>query len=387
MSNILDYIAWRGDLSLAASPFNAVDNLILSELIYADLKGIVPAQGATLADAWAAYRREGRDQSHMVNDPKPLLEAAAGSRRFGGARLDCYADELDPARELQFAAARFLLEDGTAYIAYRGTDDTLTGWREDFNLSFLAETPAQALAVAALNRAAALDDRPLRVGGHSKGGNLALYAAAFCDDAARRRLIEVYSNDGPGFNRAVAEDERLSAILDRAVQIIPEASLVGVLLDNRARRMVVRSSGSGVMQHDPYTWEVLGTAFVEAPRAGISLYMDETLSQWLAALDDAQRANLTSAVFDTLGASGATTLRELSANRLDAAGSILKAAGAMDPELQKDVLSTLRKLADAGREVLMADLRRAFQQGLEEAREKRRADRQRGAADPKRETV
>ena len=284
MPNMMDYLAWRGDLSLAASPFNAVDNLILSELVYADLRGLVPESGATLAEAWAGYRDEGRDQSHMINDPKPLLEATAASRRFGEMRLDSYVDELDPDRQLQFAAVRFALEDGTAYLAFRGTDDTLAGWREDFNFSYLAQTPAQALAVEALERVARGGEM-LRVGGHSKGGNLALYAAAFCRSEALERILSVYSNDGPGFNRAVAEDERLAGISGRAMQIIPEGSLVGVLLDNRMRRTVVKSSGIGVLQHDPYTWQVLGADFVPAEQAGISVFMDETLSQWLDGLE------------------------------------------------------------------------------------------------------
>ena len=363
MPNIMDYLAWRGDLSFTASPFNAVDNLILSELAYADLRGIVPEGGVTLAEAWAAYQREGRDQSRMINDPRPLLAAAAASARFGPARLDSYADELDPEQELQFAAMRFLLADGSAYLAFRGTDDTLAGWREDFNLSYLPQTPAQRRAAEALDRAAALDDRPLRVGGHSKGGNLALYAAAFCGDTARARLTDIYSNDGPGFNRTLAEDPRFGA-LSKAVQIIPEESLVGVLLDNKVRRLVVKSDGQGIFQHNPYTWQVLGAGFVPAEQGGVSQFMDETLSQWLDGLDDAQRANLTRALFDTLEASGADTFAELTASGLAGAGSVAKALGAMDPALQRDVLSTLRKLADTGREVLLADARRAFQKGL-----------------------
>ena len=373
MPNILDYLAWRGDLSMAERPFNAVDNLILAELAYADLKGLVPEEGSvTLAQAWAAYDRAGRDQSAMANDPKPLLRAAAASRRFGGTVLTGFTDEFDPGQALQFAAMRFHLEDGTVYVAYRGTDSSLAGWREDFNLSFMPEVPAQRRAALYLDDTAALCPAPLRVGGHSKGGNLAVYAAAFCGEGAFARVRRVYSNDGPGFNQAVTASAGYARVVGRSVKIIPEASLVGILLNDREERLVVKSSASGVMQHNPYSWEVLGTAFVPAERDNVSVLLDEALTRWLNGLSDAQRENLTDALFDALAASGADTFDEINANRLDSLGAIAKAIGAMDPALQKDVLATLHKLADAGWDVFWNDARRNLRQGIGELRRGRR---------------
>lgn len=359
MPNFIDYISWRGDVPLTASPFNAVDNLILAELAYADLRGIAPDGGSiTLAEAWRGYEAAGKDQSSMVNDPKPLLKAAAGSARFGGIPITGYVDELDPAQALQFAAMRFHLPDGTVYVGYRGTDSTFAGWREDFNLSYLPEVPAQRRAAAYLDETAALSPAPLRVGGHSKGGNLAVYAAAFCGDAAFGRLLTAYSNDGPGFNQAVMDAPGYARAMGKALQIIPEASLVGVLLGSQAARVVVKSSALGVLQHDPYSWEVLGPDFVPAERDGMSLFLDDTLSQWLRGLDDSQRASLTDALFDTLEASGAASFDEMNANRRGSLSAMMKAVAAMDPALQKQVMGMLRQLADAGWDVFWADARK-----------------------------
>ena len=214
MANILDYLTWRGDLRFHERPFNEVDNLIFSELAYADWGGIVPEDGTRvpLAEACQHYVNDGRDQSYLANDPRPLAEALLQSERFRDVEMSRYVSKTDTEQQLQFAAVTFHLEDGSLYVAFRGTDNSIVGWREDFNMSFLSHTPGQAEAAAYLDRAAAENDGPILVGGHSKGGNFAVYAAAFCESTPPERIRRVYSNDGPGFNRAVADDPRVRAV-------------------------------------------------------------------------------------------------------------------------------------------------------------------------------
>ncbi len=371
MYTILDYLSWRGDLSLAIRPFNEVDNLILSELAYADFRGIVPppasGESISLRDAVSAYFADGREQSYLICDPRRLLEAAWESVRFSELRLSGYVDEIDREKQTQFAAMCFHLGDGSSYVAYRGTDDSLVGWREDFNLSFLDETYGQQRAVRYLEQVSAESTGPLRVGGHSKGGNLAVYAAAFCSPQVKERIQEVYSNDGPGFRKAVTDSEEYRQSMSKLRIIVPESSLVGILLFNKGERKIIKSASAGIQQHDPYSWEVLGEHFVEAEKLSpASALADEALDRWTDALDDEQRANLVSAIFDALEATGAETLTQLSSQRWATCNAVLKAIRDLEPQRQKEVRESVKKLRVAGKEALWMEARRSLEAFLRE---------------------
>ena len=367
MSNFLDYLDWRGDLPFTRDPFNEVDNLILSEVAYAELSGIVPAPGeegsVTLREAAERYEAEGRDQSRLANDPKALLLRAGASERFGTVRLSAYTDEVDAAEQLQFAAVTAELADGSVFVAFRGTDNTLVGWREDFNISVLSETPGQRRAERYLNDTAARLEGPLRVGGHSKGGNLAFYAAAFCDRETKRRLLAAYSNDGPGFRREVTERALYREIAPKLNKYLPDESIIGLLLTDGEGRTIIRSSAEGGQQHNPYTWQVQGSRFVRTEKLSAgSVLLDEALDRWVDQLSDAQRNNLVTAIFDSLEATGAVTFNELNANKRVSYNAVLRAVRELDPALQRDVLETMKKLAQTGKNVLWNEARRSFEE-------------------------
>ncbi len=348
MANILDYLRWRGDLLLTERAFNEVDNLILSHLAYAAFDGIVPTpeSGGTVR-LWKAaerYDEAGIDQTAINQDPGPLLRQAAGSARFRDLRIGYYVNRVDKERQIQFCAMTCLLPDDTIYVAFRGTDNTIVGWREDFNTTFLARTPGQQAAVDYINAVAGWTDEPLRVGGHSKGGNLALYAAAFCEKPVQERILQVFSNDGPGFKDDLLSEHGYLAILPKARLILPEASLVGLLLSNRLEPQIIQSSASGTAQHNPYTWQVEGTSFVSAEgRRGLSQLMDDTLDRWNNTLTDEQRQTVITGVFDSMEASGVTTISEINANRWVCYNAILKAIRALDPEVQRQIRDSLKK--------------------------------------------
>ena len=364
MANFLDYIDWRGDLPFRRDPFNEVDNLILSELAYAELGGIVPeaaGESVTLREAARRYEEEGRDQSHMANDPGPLLRRAAESERFGTASLSAFADETDEQEQLQFAALTIELDDGSVFVSFRGTDNTIVGWREDFNLCVLSETPGQRLAAAYLDTAAERHTGLLRVGGHSKGGNLAFYAAAFCGSAVKSRIAAVYSNDGPGFRREITERALYREISPKLVKIVPEGTVIGLLLTAGETPNVIKSSVDGPQQHSPYTWLVEGKSFIRAKGLStVSQLLDEALDRWMDTLNDTQRANLVSAIFDSLEATGAVTLAELNANKRVSYNAVLRAVRGLDPALRRDVLETMKKLALSGKDVLWNEAKSSF---------------------------
>ena len=360
MATFLDYLAWRGDLGFDASPFNEVDNLILAELAYTKMEEIVPgidrAETVSIREICRRYEQLQYKVEGSANDAYPLLRAAASSARYAEVQAGAYVNQIDTEKNIQFSAVCFYLPDGTCYVAYRGTDSTIVGWREDFTICYLSETPGQYQAVQYLERIAARTQGPLRVGGHSKGGNLAIYAAAFCSEEAGKRILCVYSNDGPGFNSSVVDAPEYRNVLDKVRLIIPESSLIGILLSNKEEKKVVKSTANGVQQHYPYTWEVMGASFVEAEcQSQTSLFLDETLRRWIESLNDSQRENLVKAIFDSVDAAGVQTFTQLSAKRWESYTAIFKAVLDMDPSLQKDVLKTAQKLAAAGREVLKED--------------------------------
>ena len=186
MANIIDYVLWRGDIPIAQVPLGEVDALVLSYLSYMPFDGLVSDQfavdGAMMADAADYFLENGLSSSCMMDSNKEdfrLLEAVRDSERFGRLRLTGYANLFDEQRQEQFSAITFLLPTGTAFIAFRGTDSSVVGWKEDFNMSFSSEVPAQGAALDYIVRASAALSSPMILGGHSKGGNLAVYAGVF----------------------------------------------------------------------------------------------------------------------------------------------------------------------------------------------------------------
>ena len=366
--NMLDYLDWRGDITFDERPLNEVDNLIFSELAYLKMDDLIPDGGVTIARLHADFIAAGYGPSPLVNDPLPLLEKLAASERFRNVTVRGFINRIDCEKQAQFSAVTFCYREGEVYIAFRGTDDTLVGWREDMNFSFLNETPGQSEAVAYLNRAARELSGTLTVGGHSKGGNFAVYAAAFCDDSVRSRIVRVYSNDGPGFRSEIVDTANYQLILDRTVKIIPENSLVGILLSDREHRRVITSSGKGVMQHNPYTWNICGASFVEADERGTaSLFMDDTLHRWVAKLSEDDLRVLVNTVFDTIEASGASTLNEINTDRHVTYSAILKAAAKIDPAARAELGEIIKKLIFSGRDAMYAETRKSLERLLPSA--------------------
>jgi len=365
MANILDYLDWRGDLTLSERPFNEVDNLILAEICYLDFSGFAPAsfavQTVTLQDAANAYfaAHPTTDMGVLVPDQIPVLvERAAKTARFGDIRLLGYVNCIDEETQTQFSAMTMLLPDGSAYVAFRGTDDTIVGWKEDFNMAFTPEIPAQKYACAYLQQAAkALPFRPLRVGGHSKGGNLAVYAAVFCGESVQKQISAVYNNDGPGFYTSLLPLPAHRAVSDRITTILPESSVVGMLLAHEERYQVVRSTQIGLMQHDGFSWLVKGERFehlTELAEGG--RIMDQTLKSFLQALTGPQRVQFVDTLFAILTCTDASTLTDLKEGGLKTASAMVKALQSLDKPTRKALSDTLRLLLKSGARSVLDEL-------------------------------
>lgn len=362
MANIFDYLAWRGDLSLRQDPFNEVDNLVLATLSYIDFAGIVPASGEeqlSLAEAQKAYEaRHGQEklvgpgQGFWRNNLR-LLKMAAQTSRFGQMQLSGYCAHLDPDSEEQFAAVTFLLEDATAYLSFRGTDDTLVGWKENFNMSFMPQVPSQVDAVAYLERQAAVLKSGLRLGGHSKGGNLAAYAASFCASSVRERIIQVYNNDGPGFDRPIIASSGYQSVCRQMHTLVPQSSIVGMLLEHEEDYTIIRSRQIGLMQHDPYSWEVERNGFVTLDAVtGSSRFIDRTLKDWLTVMSVSERAMVIDTLYEILEATEAKTRTELTTGWYKNARIILKSLKQIDGPTRQVIQQVLSALVQSARDNL-----------------------------------
>lgn len=356
MGNLQDYVRWRGDLTFAERPFNLIDNLVLSALAYLDLEGVVPgpqaAESVTVAEAAERHARRdagSTDPRRLDIVPESLLADLAASARFGGARLSRYVDVVDAGEWIQFAALTIGLDDDTNYVAYRGTDMTIVGWREDFVMSFEV-MPSQRLAADYLGDVLAGTRGDVLVGGHSKGGNLALYAAAHADADHPGRIRAVYSNDGPGLGPEAAEPALLERLGPRLVRIGPQFCIVGMLFNDAPPEWIVASDARGLMQHDIMTWQVeadrLRTEQMLAPAA---VEIDRAVAGYLDEAGPDERRAVTEAIFGSLAAGGAVLLQDL-ATAPGAGGELvllglLRSRGQLRKPVEHGVRTVRRRLA------------------------------------------
>lgn len=365
MYNIRDYLKWRGDLSFEQDGFNEVDNLILSTLAYIEFDGVVPFDATSdrvqlkeIADQ--VYAAIDMDAPRAKNPfftqiPMLFLEAAA-TKRFGGLELSFYINRIDLEHSEQFSAMVFSINDNLHYIAFRGTDDMLVGWKEDFQMSFMDEVQAQKDAVAYVKYIIEALKGNLYLGGHSKGGNLAVYAAVSLEEA-NDRMIAIYNNDGPGFQEKFLESSGYHEVLPKIHTIIPNTSVVGMMMEHLEEYVVVNSNQKGIYGHNAFSWEVLGNHFVN--RQGLkksSIILNRALRQWLSKITVEERASFVEVLFEILYASGLVTVSGIASDKFTAANGMLKAYKTMEPDAKKMMRRLISLLIEEGQKVFISSL-------------------------------
>lgn len=339
MGNIMDYISWRGDLSFAQSPFNEVDNLILACFSYVNLDGIPAVSGQKGIELKKLVKEFKKlhtikeleaDKSFIRLAPFMMFEMAK-SVRFGNCVIRNYVNEIVTEAEQQFSAVEIVLDDGTSYISFRGTDDTIIGWKEDFNLS-TGVVPAQERAVEYMERISDKAYGMLRVGGHSKGGNLAIYGSVMCK-SAHDKILEIYSNDGPGFSKEFQESPETAEMMPKIIRIIPEYSIIGTLLEHEKQPIIVASTSRGLLQHDGFSWEVQGPGLVRRDSLNkTALRFIEILHKWIDGMDTEQKRLLIEDLFATLQASGYENLSGVQSGGLKSLAAMVKRLDKFAPE-------------------------------------------------------
>ena len=362
MGNIMDYISWRGDLSFEQAQFNEVDNLILACFSYVNLDGIsavTKQKGIGLKKLTKEFmklhtmKELEADKSFIRLAPFMMMEMAK-SVRFGKCVVRNYVNDIVTEAEQQFAAMEIVLEDGTSYVSFRGTDDTIIGWKEDFNLS-TGVVPAQKRAIEYLQKISEHTDGMLRVGGHSKGGNLAIYGSVMCK-SAHEKILEIYSNDGPGFSREFQELPEMKEMMPKIIRIIPEYSIIGTLLEHEKEPVIVASSSKGLLQHDGFSWEVQGPALVRRDSLNkTALRFIEILHKWIDGMDTEQKRLLIEDLFATLQASGYGNLSEVQSGGLKSLAAMVKRVEKFAPESRGMMQELLTAICGGWLEQLQAD--------------------------------
>ena len=344
--NVFDYLNWRGDLSFDQVGVCEVDGLIFSILSYVDYSEVVsseihgirrPPALLTITKRYLSAHSGGDVPElglMLSKEIVKLLVKASKTKRFGLLRPICFVNKICDQTEMQFSAIAFSFENGDTFVAFRGTDDTLVGWKENFNMSFIYPVPAQKEAVAFLDYVASKTQGRIYLGGHSKGGNLAVYAAVKASKATRSRIAAVYNNDGPGFDSDFISGEDYKEIKDRIFTYVPQSSVVGMLLEHEESYTVVKSRQSGIMQHNGLSWEAMGNSFVKLDSVSEdSKVLDTSMKEWLATMTPAERENVVDALYEALSATNAKTLSDLGADKI----KIVRAWNAMDNDARNQV--------------------------------------------------
>ena len=353
MKNIITYTKENLD-TFENYPFNSVDSLILSSAAYIHFPDIFPDisnwKGMQLKDLYMAeYFEEMFHNIPLSEDTRELFFALAASPRFRSIRVMGYTEQFDLASEKQFSATTFQVTPNLYYIAFRGTDSTLVGWKEDFNMAFKSPIPSQEEAVRYIEKASLYCNGKILTGGHSKGGNLAVYAAAKCRENVQSRISKIYSHDGPGFLESTLESPEFQTISSRIEKTLPQSSVIGMMLEHRENFDIVKSNTLGLLQHNQFTWEIEGNNFIYIEKLTKNArFTDKTLTDWLKQLSEKEREGFVDALYKVLTSNNLTSIDDFRAEWQSAIPATLHAISQLDADTKKLILHTLKKLASMG---------------------------------------
>ena len=332
MTNGLDYIAWRGDLSFERDPLNEVDIFLFSQLVAPDYSGIVPDDEKEISIKETAdryFENHTEDVSNLgvlqSTSALPMLKAMSESVRFGDLKLCGFVNKVNLDNEEQCCGLTVKLPGDIIFVVFRGTDDTIIGWKEDFNIATKDIVPAQEDAVKYLEWAASVQSGDIYICGHSKGGNLAMYSAAMCEDSIKDRIRAVYNFDGPGFQRKFLQTENYLGMKDKITTVLSQNSIVGTLLHRAGSVLMVNSCVAGPMAHDGFNWEIVGTKFTNSDGlSDVSKTIDRAMDETLDSMETEEKQAFIDELFDTLMSTGAITVTDFTNMSVQSFLSVLK---------------------------------------------------------------
>lgn len=326
MATINGYLDYNKNRSFKDFAFNEADILCLNELGYfcfEELDASIDfSKDVNLHEVLMPYVTGEKPFNHsflVTEERVKLLQKVVASKRFVNLNLSDYVNDVDAEYDRQFSAMVFTLPEINHHqLVFRGTDDTMIGWKEDFKLTYVQEIPAHRAAVAYLEAYFEKYAGKVTVSGHSKGGNLALYAVAHVNDLLREQIEKVYMLDAPGLQEKGLESDGYKAIRERVTVIRPEESIVGIMLYNDIEPIVVKSNASGIMQHALTSWqfnEETGELILAERQTDLSQNLEKTFKQWMKELSSQELKILFDILFDTLMSSGIHSINDVTIDR------------------------------------------------------------------------
>lgn len=372
MNTFYDYLYWRGDLTIEKSPLNEIDTMIFSILSYVNFTPIFKefniSNQITMFEVSKRIEELGiyenfDELADFDKECLTILKLAASKRRYSLVKLIAYKEYFKIEKETQFGAISFILENDSIVISFRGTDESLIGWKEDFTMSFSDKVGSQKHGLEYLNEIAKINSNSIYITGHSKGGNVAVYSAVKASVKIQKRIVKVYNFDGPGFNKkAVKKEDYLNLNLDKIITLVPQSSIVGILLQHEEPFSVVYSSKkTGLFQHYPMTWEVETTSFkrLDGVDNGTQ-YFDKTMHAFLEGLSEEDLIVFVDTLFSTVQAGGAITLRDLFKSPTKTLSAIHKYSSETPNETKRQVEKIIKAFFKVSREVTRKESKKQF---------------------------
>lgn len=310
MSNIIDYLNLRGYLTFKQDKINEIDKIILARFSYLPFKEIRLNKKDSIENI-ANKMKDLSIEKFIWKADKQFIDVLGKSKRYKDLKVSDYKEILDLKAEKQFAAITIWLPHRIKYISFRGTDMSLVGWKEDFNMSFMRHIPSQKEGLKYLNEVGKKYFGKFILGGHSKGGNIAIYSAIFCKDRIKRKIKEIINADGPGFDEEIVKSEEYIQISEKINTYIPQSSIVGILLEHEDEYQVVKSIQKGFMQHDIYSWQVDNKNFVRVSNlTKDSHILDKAVKKWLQNTTPERRKNFINIIYEVIIASEADDIND-----------------------------------------------------------------------------
>lgn len=348
MATIKDYVKYYKDLLFSETPFNDVDSLIFSQLVYADFDFIIPnnkGEYILFSDATRLLIKQlekGKKKiTKYFKEVYDLLQSLLESKRYANIKMYHYIKMVD--KEKQFCAFTLRFSDMT-YIAFEGTDTSIIGWKEDFLLSSTYPVLAQKFSAEYLNKTLGFFDNNVFIGGHSKGGNLAMSSYMLSNGRTQRKVKKIYNFDGPGFRKKEYDSKAYRQMVLKLKMFVPEDSTVGMILFHPDQYQVVKSKTSGIWQHDPFTWELFGGVFVLGHQTARSINLAKSNVDFISSLNDEERNKLIGVIFSIFDKLGITDTTQIKIPKLNQAISIVKEVTSIDSESRKRIVTLLKMM-------------------------------------------
>ena len=345
MANINDYLLWRGDIPINEEfRFNEIDSIILARFSYLIFDKIEMNEKETI-ESISKKMKDFENEEFRYNGDKELITYLGESKRFKHMVVTDYVQTNNKEIEQQFGAITIHISEEEMYISYIGTDSSIYGWKEDFNMAFMENVPCQKEGKKYIEKIAQkYPNKKIRIGGHSKGGNVAIYSAITTSKKLKNRIIKVYNYDGPGFNKNIINKYNNDEIISKIETYIPQDSIIGRLLNHKEKMTIALSLEKGILQHDIYSWQVLRDDLIHSEKnTDISEDIDKTMTEWIELTTNEQRKIVIDAIFELFYSTDSETFGEMSKNISTNLPKILKKYGEIAKE-DKEMIKQMIKI-------------------------------------------